>query len=32
MGATYTYNHSSWPGIWMGYDTGIHGIVNTNMD
>ena len=32
MGATYTYNNSAWPGLWMGYDTGIRGILNTNMD
>jgi hypothetical protein len=32
MGQTYTYNHSSWPGIWMGFETGIHGVLDTNMD
>lgn len=32
MGDVYMYNHSSWPAIWMGHDTGIHGIANTNMD
>jgi len=26
------YNHSSWPAMWMGHDTGIRGIQNTNMD
>ena len=32
MGEAYMYNSSSWPGMWMGYDTGIHGIMNSNMD
>jgi hypothetical protein len=32
MGSTFMYNHSAWPALWMGYDTGIKGIQNTNMD
>jgi hypothetical protein len=32
MGDSYMYNHSSWPALWMGFDTGINGIENTNMD
>ena len=32
LGDTYTYNHSSWPGVWIGYDTGVHGILNSKMD
>jgi len=32
MGDAYTYNSSSWPGLWLGYHTGIHGITNSNMD
>ena len=26
LGETYTFNHSTWPAIWFGYDSGIHGI------
>ena len=26
LGETYVYNHSHWPGVWMGYTTGIHGV------
>ena len=32
LGSSYTYNHSFWPGVWMGYATGIHGINATVMD
>ena len=32
MGQTYMYNHSSWPALWIGHDTGINGIEDTNMD
>lgn len=35
IGTPYTYNHSFWPGIWMGYETGIFGVeflVNNYMD
>ena len=32
MGQTYMYNHSSWPALWIGHDTGIKGISDTNMD
>lgn len=32
LGNSYTYNHSFWPAVWMGYATGIHGINATVMD
>lgn len=32
LGQVYTYNHSSWPGVWMGYDSGIKGITYSQMD
>jgi hypothetical protein len=32
MGDSFTFNHSSWPGIWIGYDTGIRGISDAKMD
>ena len=35
IGDPYTYNHTAWPGIWMGYESGVHGVYyikNTPMD
>lgn len=32
LGSSYTFNHSHWPGVWLGYNTGINGIQNSSMD
>jgi hypothetical protein len=32
MGQAYIYNSSSWPGMWMGYHTGIYGVTASSMD
>jgi len=32
MGEAYTYNHTYWPAIWFGYDSGVHGITDYTMD
>ena len=32
LGQSFRFNHSYWPGVWMGIDTGIKGITDVKMD
>ncbi len=32
LGSYYTYNHTHWPSIWFGFDSGVHGIVDKDYD